>query len=224
MHIEERQPGETGKAYALRILKHNIVNLELEPGALVSANELAIELGLSKTPVREALIELSQIGIVEIYPQSGSRIALVDKDMVEESRFMRLTLECAVVRQLCENHTPQVILKLQDNIKLQQFYLENHMHEELQELDNEFHQTLFRSANKTHVYEQMRNFAIHFDRIRRIRLISEKDINVVKDHIRIYEAISEGNAEEAVNRMQLHLTRYQMDEEELKDTYAAYFK
>lgn len=224
MHVDERLPGETGKAYALRVLKQNIVNLELIPGAMVSANELAIEMGLSKTPVREALIELSRIGIVEIFPQSGSRITLVDRNMVEESRFMRLSLECSVVRQLCEHTKMQVILRLQDNIKLQQFYLENHMHEELQNMDDEFHRALFRSANKMHVYEIMRNFSIHFDRIRRLRLVTEKDVNVVNDHCRIYEAISDGNADEAVAQMQIHLTRYQMDENQLKKEYAPYFK
>lgn len=224
MQIDKRQQGETGKAYALRVLKHNIVNLELAPGAMISANDIAVELGLSKTPVREALIELSQIGIVEIYPQSGSRIALVDKEMVEESRFMRLTLECAVVRQLCEHTKAQAILRLQDNIKLQQFYLENRMHQELQNMDDEFHQALFRSAGKMHVYRLMNNFAIHFDRIRRIRLITEKDVNVVEDHRKIFEAISRGDADAAAMQMELHLSRYQMDEEELNKQYASYFK
>ena len=69
MHITERLPRETGRDYALRILKDNIVRLELEPGSMVSENELASELGLSRTPVREALIELSKVNIVEIYPQ-----------------------------------------------------------------------------------------------------------------------------------------------------------
>ncbi|UQT49404.1 GntR family transcriptional regulator [Flavonifractor plautii] len=54
------------------MLKDNIVRLELKPGSLVSENELAAEMGLSRTPVREALIELSKVKIVEIYPQRGA--------------------------------------------------------------------------------------------------------------------------------------------------------
>lgn len=224
MRIDERLPKETGKDYALRIIKQNIVDLELEPGTMISANELAAELGISKTPVREAFTELSHLGIVEIYPQYGNRIALVDRDMVEESQFMRASLECAVVRQLCNNPNPAVLLKLQDNIKIQQFFLDNHKHSEFQKMDNEFHEILFRGANRMHIYKLMRDFSIHFDRIRRMRLIAEKDTKVIQDHINIYNAISEGDANEAVKFMKLHLYRYQVDEEELKTKYKNYFK
>ncbi|MBP0981483.1 MAG: GntR family transcriptional regulator, partial [Oscillospiraceae bacterium] len=61
MKILERLPRETGRDYALRVLKENIINLELAPGSLVSENELSAMLGLSRTPVREALIELSKV-------------------------------------------------------------------------------------------------------------------------------------------------------------------
>ena len=74
MIIKERTGRETGRNYALRILKENIVMLELEPGSRISENELAQELGVSRTPVREALIELSKSKIVEIFPQKGSFI------------------------------------------------------------------------------------------------------------------------------------------------------
>ena len=101
MYLTERLPRETGRDYALRTLKDNIVRLALKPGSLVSENELAAEMGLSRTPVREALIELSKVKIVEIYPQRGSAIALIDCHMVEEAGFMRRVLECAVIELDC---------------------------------------------------------------------------------------------------------------------------
>ena len=69
MHLLERLPRETGREYALRVLKENIINLGLAPGSQISESELSSEMGLSRTPVREALIELSKVKIVEIYPQ-----------------------------------------------------------------------------------------------------------------------------------------------------------
>ena len=56
MHISERLPRESSRDYALRIIKDNIISLRLEPGSPLSENELATEMGLSRTPVREALI------------------------------------------------------------------------------------------------------------------------------------------------------------------------
>lgn len=60
MIVKKRYGRETGREYALRVLKENIVMLELEPGSRISENELASEIGVSRTPIREALIELSK--------------------------------------------------------------------------------------------------------------------------------------------------------------------
>ena len=142
MRVLERLARETGREYALRVLKENIVGLDLLPGSMLSENEIASCLNLSRTPVREAFIELSKVKIVEIYPQKGSVVSLIDYNMVEEARFMRHVLECAVVELVCEKITPDWIRKLEENVTLQQFHLDNHRPERLLELDNEFHEAI----------------------------------------------------------------------------------
>ena len=98
MKVLDRLSAENARTYALRVLQYNIINLELVPGSTVSENELSAILNLSRTPVREALIELSKVGLVEIQPQRGSYIAKIDYELIEESRFMRLVLENAVFK------------------------------------------------------------------------------------------------------------------------------
>ena len=112
MRLPERLPRETGRDYAFRTVRDNIIRLELEPGSQISENELAAEMGLSRTPVREALIELSRVKIIETYPQRKSVVSLIDNELVEEARFMRDVLECAVVEQVCEKATPEDIERL----------------------------------------------------------------------------------------------------------------
>ena len=107
MELLDRQPSENARSYALRVLLHNIITLELAPGSAVSENELSQILKLSRTPVREALIELSKMGLVDIQPQRGSYIAKIDYELVEESRFMRLVLENAVLALVCEGISPE---------------------------------------------------------------------------------------------------------------------
>ena len=92
MRIDERHYAETARDYARRVLKDNIVEMELEPGAMVSENELAAQMGVSRTPVREALMDLAKCRVVDVLPQRGSRIALIDYALVEEARFARLVL------------------------------------------------------------------------------------------------------------------------------------
>ena len=115
MYLTERLPRETGRDYALRMLKDNIVRLELKPGSLVSENELAAEMGLSRTPVREALIELSKVKIVEIYPQRGSAIARIDCHMVEEAKFMRWRTQrpsiCSRKMSVCSSFIWKIIMR-----------------------------------------------------------------------------------------------------------------
>ena len=98
MTIEARQAGETAKEYAYRIIKENIITLELEPGSTLNDMEISQMIGISRTPVREAIIKLKEESdIIEIFPQRGMRIALIDTDIVQEVRFLRLTLEKAMV-------------------------------------------------------------------------------------------------------------------------------
>ena len=78
MYITEQLARENGRDYALRILKDNIIRLEMEPGSSISDREVAAKLSLSRTPVREALLELAKAKVVEIYPQRGSVVSLID--------------------------------------------------------------------------------------------------------------------------------------------------
>ncbi|MDD4570194.1 MAG: GntR family transcriptional regulator, partial [Tepidanaerobacteraceae bacterium] len=98
----KRHKREYAREYVVRVLRHNIINFNLKPGQFVSENEIADILGVSRTPVREAFIELSRSSLVEIYPQKGTCISPIDMDVVEETRFMRCVLEKAVARLCCD--------------------------------------------------------------------------------------------------------------------------
>lgn len=224
MRLTQRLPRETGRDYALRTIKDNIIHLELVPGSMVSENELAAEMGLSRTPVREALLELSKAKIVEIYPQKGSVVSLIDYALVDEARFMRNVLECAVVELACEIITPEGLQKLQENVRLQNFYLENYFTETLMELDNEFHKTLFEIAQKPQVYALIQNISIHFDRVRSMALTSVKNLKIVQDHENITNAIAQHDAVQARRLTETHLSRYKIDAKAIREQYPAYFK
>ena len=225
MRLLERYPRENGREYALRVIKNNIIRLELAPGSRVSEKNLADEMGLSRTPVREALIELARGGIVEIYPQRGSMVALIDYSLVEEARFMRSVMENAVVRLVCEMAKPEDILKLGENLKLQEFYLDSTDAGRLMELDDDFHKLLFDIAQKSQSYLLMHNLTLHFDRVRNMALSAVKELKIVQDHQAIVEAIRQHDAERAGELMEIHLSRYKIDEEAIRRKYdAKYFK
>ena len=223
MQLSQRQTRESGRDYALRTIKENIVSLDLAPGSPISENELATELGLSRTPVREALIELAKVKIVEITPQKKSLVAPIDYELVEESRFMRNVLECAVVELACEMADAQDIQRLRENIQLQNFYLDNFNPQQIMALDNDFHRTLFEIARKSQVYQLINTISIHFDRVRSMALSSVKDIKIVQDHAQITDAIALADASQARRLMEKHLARYKFGAAAVRRQYPQYF-
>ena len=224
MKLLERLPRETGRDYALRNIKENIINLELAPGSQISENELAAEMGLSRTSGREALIELSRVRIIEIHPQKKSTVPLIDYDLVEESRFMRNLLECAVVELDCEMAGPVDLERLSANIRLQKFYLDNYYTNELMTLDNQFHGILFEVAKKTQIFALMQNITIHFDRVRSMALSTVKNTKIVQDHESIFLAIQEKDPQRARELMEIHLNRNKIDAADIRAAYPQYFK
>lgn len=224
MRITERLGHESGRDYALRIIKDNIISLELAPLGRVNDREIAAELGLSRTPVREALLELAKVDIIYMYPQRASIIAPIDYDMMEEAYAMREILECAVVERCCRMAKPEQLVPLEENLKLQEFYLENRVPDKLMELDNDFHKRLFSVANMPHVHSLMGNITIHFDRVRHLSYQTVKEVKTVSAHRAILEAILNRDAQQAVRLMRQHLGNYVVEKDELISRYPQYFK
>ncbi len=224
MILLERNNRETASDYALRVIRNNIVSLNLVPGSLVSENELAKELGISRTPVREALIELSKIKLVEIYPQKGSCISLINHQLVEEARFVRLLLESAIVEEACELASAKDILLLEENIRLQEMYQGENYEDKQLKLDNEFHELLFTICNKQFTYNLLTGMMTHFDRVRRLSLSVVRDSKILADHKNLVDSIKRKDSQAAKEIITKHLSRYQLDEEELRKNYGDYFK
>ncbi len=223
MAIRNHLARETAREYALRVFKNRIINLDLAPGSLISEAELSEEMGLSRTPIREALIELSKTQVVTVYPQKGWRVALVDYDTVEECRFIRYVLEMSVVEQVCRVAQEEDLLRLSKNVKLQTYYLENNESNKLLEQDDAFHRSLFDIANKQMAYQLMHSAQIHFDRVRMMALSAVKNTKIVQDHQMILDAIVRRDAPGAQAQMDKHLSRFRIDEQALRARYPDYF-
>lgn len=224
MQLMERRGKETAREYAFRIIKRKIVSLELEPGSMISENELAAIIGVSRTPVREALIELAKLRIVEIYPQKGSSISFINTELVDEVRMVRLVLEHAMVELACDHASAEDFILLEENIRLHEFYLQHQVVEKQLELDNQFHELLFSICNKEFTHELLDGMMAHFDRVRSLSLTAIKGSNVILDHKEILNAIKNKDKILSKELITNHLSRYKTDEVALKKQYPHYFK
>ncbi len=211
MLVLERLHGEGAREYVLRVLKKNIIECVLKPGEMLSENTLTEELHVSRTPVREALVEMSKIDLIEVLPKRGSRVTKIDYALVEESNFARKVLEKAIVEICCELGELPDLGEMEENIRLQKQYLHAFNQGRLLELDDEFHRLLFKLAGKQHVYEYLEDIRIPFDRIRYLSLLVIVDLQTVNDHIEILNAVRTHNKEMAFSVMDKHLSRYLYD-------------
>ena len=224
MNFTNRLQQETARDYAFRVLRDNIVSLELKPGTLISENEMAMELGLSRTPVREAIIDLAKVSFIETIPQRGSYVALIDTKMVEESRFLRKVLDEAVIEVACDIADSASIDAMEENVHLQEFYLEKADTNRIFELDNAFHKLIYSAAEKDIIYDIRSTMMLHFDRVRTLSVEAVKDMKIVGDHRGMLEAIKGHDKEAAVALVEKHLGRYRVDETKIREEFPAYFK
>ena len=224
MKLPERLPRETGRDYALRVLKENIVNLEIAPGSQISENELSAALGISRAPIREALSELEKVRIVEIQPQKKTSVLLIDPALVEEARFMRSTLEDAVIGEVCMRRTEQDLFRLEENLTLQDLAFRSNALDQVMIKDNEFHRYFFEISRKPEIYQLMQTLQIHFDRVRNLTLHTIIDRKILEEHEAIFRCIRERDVENARIRLRAHLERVQVDSSVVRKAYPQYFK
>jgi GntR family transcriptional regulator, rspAB operon transcriptional repressor len=206
-------------------LKNRITELELKPGLKISEQEIASELNVSRTPVREAFLKLSQEDLLGIYPQIGTIVSLIDLELVEEARFVRENMEKAVVKEACQVFKQEQLFKLESNIAMQELCLKNQSCHQLLELDDQFHRLLFEGCNKLRTWKMIRKMNSHFDRLRVLRLESNLEWDMlVSQHKDIFHFIKEKKTNEAEKLIGIHLNLVNFEKEELKKTYPDYFR
>ncbi|MDC7249372.1 MAG: GntR family transcriptional regulator [Sphaerochaetaceae bacterium] len=91
------------------ILKDKILNLDYKPGRALSAVKITKEMNVSRSPAREALIKLQSDNLVEIIPQVGTKVSLINLDKLNEERFLRTSLENAALTTFTYNHSTDQI-------------------------------------------------------------------------------------------------------------------
>lgn len=105
-------------------LKESIIKLDLKPGQSVSEKEISELLSVSRTPVREAFVKLAQEELLEVYPQRGTFISLIDLEHVEEVRFIRELLERASAKLAAERPENVDFVSLRENLQRQRYCIE----------------------------------------------------------------------------------------------------
>lgn len=199
-------------------LRARIVNFELEPDRTISRVDLAREYGVSQTPVREALQQLEQDGLMKIYPQSKTVVSRIDLSQLLEAHFLRVSIECEAARRLALTPNPSALAKAQSILTMQEAIAADLEQVEMfNDLDESFHQTLLEGVGQPNLHTLLRRKSGHLARLRRLdgqiarerRLVmlrKAKVRDILKAHQKILDAIGSGSPEAAMDAMREHLS------------------
>jgi len=206
-------------------LKDQILSLALLPGSALSEQDMAAAFQVSRTPVRESFVRLAQEGLVQVLPQRGTFVSLIDADHALEARFMREQLERAVVRLACGAFPADSMRSLDDNLAAQLSTLEARDELRMFELDDAFHRTIFTGCSKLNTWNLLQQAKTHLDRTRHLSLAPDRDWHhLYNQHRSIANAIRKQDADEAEQVMRDHLLLTVTDLDELKQQHPHYFK
>ena len=219
----EKLKNETNRDFAFRVIKENIINLNIKPGIMISEQDIAEELNISRTPVHEALQELSRTKIVEILPQKGCRVSLIDMKLVNEAVFMRLTIETAITQEVCNAASEKDLEDLEENVILQDFYKNPNNYNKIMDLDNRFHEEMYQITDKMQCLYMVRLMNIHFDRLRELTLETGVSSRIFEDHKSILEAIKNRDTDAVKEILARHLNHLYVDEKEIRKKHPDYF-
>ncbi len=225
LEIEAPKDGVSVGEYVYETIKKNIVNLNIEPGDRISEKDISDTLNVSRTPVREAFIKLSNEGLLYVLPQRGTYISHIDLDVVEEARFIREGLEIAVIKLATKKFPQEYLEELERNLELQKNYIKEKAFVKFLEIDEEFHKTIFKGCNKERTWNIIQQLNTQYKRIRLLSFIADIQwTKVIEQHQQLIRAIKEGDEEEAQKVLSNHLNKLLVEQHDIKKKYPQYFK
>lgn len=201
----EHMPRGSLAGHVAAQLREAIVTLRLKPGTMLDKTEICARLGVSRSPVAEAMARLQGEGLIEILPQRGSIVSLVSVAAVEEYIFVRKALEGETVRLLAASVPEGLIPALEANLEEQRRAVDADNRLNFHKLDLQFHELLVSALNYRRMKSMVDTARNNLDRARQITN-SMRRINVgIEEHVGILAAIRDGDPEAAASRMHSHL-------------------
>jgi DNA-binding GntR family transcriptional regulator len=206
LEIQPMEGGESAAASIEKDLRRAIIELELLPGARLSEQDIATRLGVSRQPVREALIRLANSRLIEIRPHRGTVVARISAREMTEALFVRQSVELAVVAKAAQSFDPWQRKRITSLLAKQEEAAANLDHAAFREHDEAYHIAIATGAGVGIAWIAIADMKTHMDRVCNMTLQSEADMQRrVREHQAIMAAIDARDGEAAQRAMAEHL-------------------
>ena len=201
-----------------------IVSMDMVPGTPISEKIIALEQGISRTPIREAILRLTRENLVEVVAKSGTFVARIPISALPEALIARRALEGMTVRSATQCASRSQILQLYALIERQREMNERGNIKGFHLADEDFHAMVASIGKLPGLWRLAQQVKLQIDRFRHLTLPEEgRMAMVVKEHAAIVDAIEQGDEDRACKNMELHLTGLQHDFGHWLETHPEYF-
>ena len=175
-------------------LEEDILQGRLKPGEVITELRLSKALGVSRTPIREALQHLEQESLVEIRPNRGAVVLGITRDDLEVIYDMRIRLEGLAASLAAKTADEEQLNAMKEVLDLQEFYVEKNNPDEQEIFDSRFHEMVYEFSGKRILYEVLKNLHRRITRYRRLSVTDmDRARKAITEHRESYEAIRDGN-------------------------------
>lgn len=190
----------------------------------MSRVQLSAQFNVSQTPVREALLKLTEERLVDVFPQAATKVSLIDLEFARETHFLRRSIELEIVRELALKHSAELIHELEAIVGRHERMRNRHDLGGFTETDGEFHQCMYRASGKQALWSLVRQRSGHLDRLRRLHLpVDGKLDRILRDHRRILDAMAQGRPDDAQEYLRAHLSGTLESAEPIRAQHAEFF-
>lgn len=187
-------------------LREDILSGKYKEGDELKEVAIGEELGVSRTPVREAFRQLELEGLIQIIPNKGAYVTGITEKDVKDIYMIRSLLEGLCARWACEHITEAQMEEMEENIYLSKFHAQKGHLEQLAELDNRFHEILYEACNSKMLENQLRDFHEYVLRVRKKTLSNvNRGPKSNEEHELLMEAIKAKDADKAEKLANMHM-------------------
>lgn len=195
------------RARVFATLENAIINGDYKEGDAMNEIRLSEQLGVSRTPVREALMQLELEGLVEITQNKGAVVVGISAQDIEDIYAIRLHLEGFATALAAGNMTAQEIESLEQIVDLQDFYIEKGDIDHVRKLDADFHNAIYSATGNRSLKSMLISFHNQIQRGRALSLsVSGRSVKSATEHRKIMNAIKSRDTELADRLMTEHIT------------------
>jgi DNA-binding GntR family transcriptional regulator len=213
------------RLFVYAAIRDAIVRAEIEPGARLSENELADQLGVSRTPIREALGRLRDDRLVDVVPQLGTFVSRISTQAVSDAQFIREALECAAVRPAAEQAGDDAIAALEENLRSQERARESGDLDAWYLLDDAYHRTVCDLSGHPTVWAVSERAKSHLNRLRRISLTMPDYMpEMIVEHRAVVDALARCDADAAEETLRHHLRMVLREVPRIREQHPEYFE